>query len=69
MTSPQREGGALQVAVGICGCFAESSAELGRTNLIKHSIDTGNEHPIRQPCRRVPPARREQARGLIKDML
>ena len=49
--------------------FAESSAELGRTNLIKHSIDTGNEHPIRQPCRRVPPARREQARGLIKDML
>ena len=27
--------------------FAESSAELGRTNLIKHSIDAGNEHPIR----------------------
>ena len=49
--------------------FAESSAELGRTNLIRHSIDTGNEHPIRQPSRRVPPARREQARDLIKDML
>ena len=49
--------------------FAESSAELGRMNLIKHSIDTGNEHPIRQPCRRVPPARREHSRGLIKDML
>ena len=26
--------------------FAESSAELGCTNLIKHSIDTGNKHPI-----------------------
>ena len=49
--------------------FAESSVELGRTSLIKHSIDTGNEHPIRQPCRRVPPARREQCRDLIKDML
>ena len=49
--------------------FAESSIELGRTNLIKHSIDAGNEHLIRKPCRRVPPARREQARGLFKDML
>ena len=48
---------------------SRASAELGRTNLIKHSIDKGNEHPIRQPCRRVPPARREQAQGLIKDML
>ena len=60
-----------QLLLECADVFAESSAELGRTNLIKHSIDTspGNEHPIRQPCRRVPPARREQARGLVKDML
>ena len=67
--TPDEKEKLYQLLLECADVFAESSAEMGRTNLIKHSIDTGNEHPIRQPCRRVPPARREQARGLVKDML
>ncbi|XP_063876911.1 uncharacterized protein LOC135109462 [Scylla paramamosain] len=31
--------------------------DLGRTNLVKHRINTGNHPPIKQPPRRVAPAR------------
>ena len=34
--------------------FATSDADLGRTNLVAHDIDTGDAAPIRQPPRRVP---------------
>eukprot|EP00731_Ephydatia_muelleri_P034765 Em0075g18a len=49
--------------------FAESNDELGRNNMVKQSVDTGNNPPIRQQFRRMPPFRREQARKLIEDML
>ncbi|KAL5496176.1 hypothetical protein EMCRGX_G012414 [Ephydatia muelleri] len=49
--------------------FAESNDELGRTNMVKQSVDTGNNPPIRQQFRRMPPFRREQACKLIEDML
>ena len=41
----------------------------GRTNLVKHRIDTGSSPPIRQPVRRVAPHKREEASRLLKDML
>ena len=41
----------------------------GRTNAIKHRIDTGNSPPIRQPLRRISPHKREEASRLLKDML
>ena len=34
--------------------FALDSTELGTTDLVTHSIDTGDSHPIRQPLRRIP---------------
>lgn len=34
--------------------FAKSSEDLGRTNLVKHKIDTGDHAPVKQPPRRVP---------------
>ena len=42
---------------------------MGHTGVVKHSIDTGTSHPIRQQCRRVPPFRREQAKKMMDDML
>ena len=34
--------------------FALDSTELGTTELVTHTIDTGDSHPIRQPLRRIP---------------
>ena len=49
--------------------FAACSSDLGRTDKVKHQIDTGSSAPIRQQVRRVPPARREEVKKLLKDML
>ena len=58
-----------ELLVEFADVFAESSDDMGRTGVVKHSIDTGTSHPIRQKCRRVPPFRREQAKKKIDDML
>ena len=34
--------------------FALDSMELGTTDLVTHSIDTGDSHPIHQSLRRIP---------------
>ena len=49
--------------------FAACSSYLGRTDNVKHQIDTRSSAPIRQQVRRVPPARREEVKKLLKDML
>jgi hypothetical protein len=49
--------------------FASSDADLGRTDKLRHSIDTTGSHPIRQPFRRVSPPQREEMRRLLNDML
>ena len=49
--------------------FSSSNADLGRTDRLKHSIDTAGSHPVRQPVRRVPLVQREEIRRLLKDML
>ena len=33
-------------------CFAKHSDDIGRTDLVKHHIDTGENRPVRQRCRR-----------------
>ena len=33
-------------------CFAVNSDDIGRTDLVKHEIDTGGAKPVRQRCRR-----------------
>ena len=42
--------------------------ELGRTDRITHSIDTGSAPPIRQPVRRVPVCQRKELKELLTDM-
>ena len=41
----------------------------GRTSKLKHFIDTGAAHPIRQPVRRIPPARRREVTNLLDEMM
>ena len=49
--------------------FALDSTELGTTELVTHSIDTGNSHPIRQPLRRIPFALQRTMEEMVKKML
>ena len=49
--------------------FASSTADLGRTNKVRHHIDTGTAQPIRQAVRRISPHCREEVRALLEQML
>ena len=44
-------------------------SDLGRTNLTKHHIDTGDSQHIHQLPRHVSPARRQEVRQLLTEML
>ena len=49
--------------------FATSEEDLGRTEKVQHRINTGSSAPIRQQVRRIPPAKRQETRKLLKEML
>ena len=49
--------------------FALDSTELGTTELVTHSIDTGDSHPIRQPLRRIPFALQRTMEEMVQKML
>ena len=49
--------------------LASSTADLGRTNKLRHYIDTGSSPLIRQPVRQVSPIRREEVKQLLSWML
>lgn len=49
--------------------FALDSSELGTTELVAHSIDTGQHPPIKQPVRRMPFALRKKVDELVEEML
>lgn len=48
--------------------FSAGPLDQGRTNLIKHSIDTGSSSPIKIPPRRIPLSKREEVTELVTDM-
>ena len=47
--------------------FALDVSELGSTNLVSHTINTGDSLPVRQPVRRTPFALREKMEELIQN--
>ena len=48
--------------------FATSDQDLGRTNIVRHKINTGSNIPVKQP-RRTPIAMREEVDKHIDEML
>ena len=60
---------AKEEVLGAHDVFALSKAELGRTNITEHRIETGDHQPIRQPCRRIPFALREEIANQVQDMV
>ena len=51
------------------GIFASSKADLGRTSLVRHQINTGTTVPIRIPPRRLPLGKRRIEQEEVKTML
>jgi hypothetical protein len=47
-------------------CFVGPDGQLGRTNLIRHHIDTGDSPPIKIPPRRQGPVKEELAKEEVK---
>lgn len=48
--------------------FSRGELDLGRTGLVKHSINTGGSAPIKCPPRRIAPARREEMQRTVDDL-
>jgi hypothetical protein len=49
--------------------FSVDETDLGRTSVVKHTIDTDETRPVRQPLRRHPPAHMEAIREQVTMML
>ncbi|KAJ8358504.1 hypothetical protein AAFF_G00433790 [Aldrovandia affinis] len=68
LAQPNMEEEADRLAV-VRGIWERScDAEIGRTHLVHHQIDTGDARPIRSPPRRLPMAYREAAECAIDEM-
>ncbi|KAK8389762.1 hypothetical protein O3P69_009038 [Scylla paramamosain] len=48
--------------------FSRGDMYLGRTGLVKHSINTGSSSPIKSPPRRIAPARREEMQRTVNEL-
>ena len=48
--------------------FADDAGDLGKTDKLQHTINTGCALPVRQAARRLPAAQRVEVRKLLKEM-
>ena len=48
--------------------FSTGTNDLGYTDLVMHEIHTGDAKPVRQPPRRLPLAKREEAEKMLPEM-
>jgi hypothetical protein len=49
--------------------FSTGDLDIGRTNLVKHRIDTGNARPVRQPLRRSSAEKRQEVERQVAELL
>jgi len=68
LTSAQRKK-VDQLLRTFSGLFANSKDDLGRTNQIRHKINTGDERPVKQPLRRIPIHSRDEIEDHVESML
>ncbi len=57
-----------ELAAAICE-FRDVFSSMGRTGLVKHTIDTGDQRPIRLPPRCLPIAKQEIEQDEVQQML
>ena len=68
MTSKQSSE-VFKLLVKYSSVFSRSDEDIGRTGIVRHKIDTGNAHPIKQPLRRNPVHMNPEIDKQIDDML
>ena len=49
--------------------FSSGPTDMGRTGLVKHTIDTGDQRPVRLPPRRLPITKQEIEKEEVQKML
>ncbi|KAK3882385.1 hypothetical protein Pcinc_013251 [Petrolisthes cinctipes] len=57
-----------KVLVQYADVFSQGDMDLGRTALVKHSVNTGNSSPVKQAPRRVALAKREEMQQAVESM-
>eukprot|EP00731_Ephydatia_muelleri_P005415 Em0002g1591a len=58
-----------KIVIPAANVFSLSTKNLGHTKVLQHRIDTGNAQPVHLPPRRIPHARREELKEMLRDML
>lgn len=58
-----------QVLMEFQDIFMSQDSILGQTNVVEHTIDTGESKPIKRPLRRVPIAQRQKVKSDLDKML
>ena len=48
--------------------FADDAGDLGKTDKLHHTINTGGALPIRQPARRISAVQRKEVQRLLREM-
>ena len=70
VTLTEGEKGKLRnLVIEYSDVFAKDPSELGRTNVVQHTIDTGTHPPIKQLPHRTPFSLRKRTEELIESML
>ncbi len=67
--TPKQSQDVAKLLTRFSSVFSASDEDLGRTGVVRHKIDTGNAHPIKQPLRRAPVHMNEEVDRHIEDML
>lgn len=57
-----------RLLVDYADVFSQGDHDLGRTSLVKHHIHTGNCAPIKEPPRRIAPARRDEVERAVNEL-
>ncbi|PJE78407.1 hypothetical protein CI610_02660 [invertebrate metagenome] len=67
--TPEQAKQVRQLLLRTQDLFAKSDDDLGRTDMVKHKIDTQNAKPIKQPPRRFPHHAAEEVDQQVQSML
>ena len=67
--SPVEKEQLYQLLLANSDILSTQQSDLGRTDCIRHKIDTGNAAPIRQRTRRLAPHQHQKAKKLVEEML
>ena len=58
-----------QILIDYSDCFSRHEFDLGRTSIVRHQIDTGNNRPVKQVLRRHPFIHVQEIDRQVQEML